>query len=144
MTRSDERSRALLVGSDFGRWVITYPVKVPATLLLDVFGVQPWKNMLRRTRTMFERESEFIPMLEFEDAEGLNKYLGYPPDNAVPFLDKLNYTGRKGAMWHFGNYLASGRAGWAPEERQNHDNRTFDGRDCRVRTIAAFSCAPCG
>jgi hypothetical protein len=112
----DERSRALLVGSDFGRWVITYPVKVPATLLLDVFGVQPWKNMLRRTRTMFERESEFIPMLEFEDAVGLNKYLGYPPDNAVPFLDKLNYTGRKGAMWHFGNYLTSGRATWAPKE----------------------------
>jgi hypothetical protein len=112
----DERSRALLVGSDFGRWVITYPVKVPATLLLDVFGVQPWKNMLRRTRTMFERESEFIPMLEFEDAVGLNKYLGYPPDNAVPFLDTLNYTGRKGAMWHFGNYLTSGRATWAPKE----------------------------
>ena len=112
----DERSPALLVGSDFGRWVITYPVKVPATLLLDVFGVQPWKNMLRRTRTMFERESEFIPMLKFEDAVGLNKYLGYPPDNAVPFLDKLNYTGRKGAMWHFGNYLTSGRATWAPKE----------------------------
>jgi hypothetical protein len=112
----DERSRALLVGSDFGRWVITYPVKVPATLLLDVFGVQPWKNMLRRTRTMFERESEFIPMLKFEDAVDLNKYLGYPPDNAVPFLDKLNYTGRKGAMWHFGNYLTIGRASWAPKE----------------------------
>jgi hypothetical protein len=114
---SDERSRALLVGSDFGRWVITYPVKVPATLVLDVFGVQPWKNMLRRTRTMFERESEFIPMLEYEDAEGLNKYLGYPPDDVVPFLDKLNYTGRKGAMWHFGNYLASGRAAWASGAR---------------------------
>jgi len=113
---SDERSRALLLSSDFGRWVITYPVKVPATLFLDVFGVQPWKNMLRRTRTMFERESEFIPMLDFEDAEGLNKYLGYPPDNAVPFLDKLNYTGRKGAMWHFGNYLASDRGAWAPKE----------------------------
>jgi pimeloyl-ACP methyl ester carboxylesterase len=112
----DERSRELLLGSDFGRWVITYPVKVPATLFLDVFGVQPWKNMLRRTRTMFERESEFIPMLEYKDAVDLNKYLGYPPDNAVPFLDKLNYTGRKGAMWHFGNYLASGRAAWAPKE----------------------------
>jgi hypothetical protein len=114
---SDERSLALRVGSDFGRWVITYPVKVPSTLLLDIFGVQPWKNMLRRTRTMFERESEFIPMLEYDDAERLNEYLGYPPENAVPFLDKLNYTGRKGAMWHFGNYLASGRAAWAPKER---------------------------
>ena len=113
----DERSLGSRVGSDFGRWVLTYPVKVPSTLLLDALGVQSWKNMLRRTRTMFERESEFIPMLEFEDAENLNKYLGYPPDNAVPFLDKLNYTGRKGAMWHFGNYLASGKAAWAPEER---------------------------
>jgi pimeloyl-ACP methyl ester carboxylesterase len=114
---SDERSRSMLLGSDFGRWVITYPVKVPSTLFLDLLGVQPWKNMLRRTRTMFERESEFIPMLEFENAERLNTYLGYPPENAVPFLDKLNYTGRKGAMWHFGNYLASGRASWGPGER---------------------------
>jgi hypothetical protein len=114
---SDERSLALRVGLDFGRWVTTYPVKAPSTLLLDLFGVQPWKNMLRRTRTMFERESEFIPMLEYEDAEHLNKYLGYPPENAVPFLDKLNYTGRKGAMWHFGDYLANGRAAWAPGER---------------------------
>src|SRR5436305_2548205 len=113
----DERSLASLAGSDFGRWAITYPVKVPSTLLLDVFGVQPWKNMLRRTRTMFERESEFIPMLEYKDAERLNEYLAYPPENAVPFLDKLNYTGRKGAMWHFGNYLANGRAAWASEER---------------------------
>jgi hypothetical protein len=104
---SDERSLALRVGSDFGRWVITYPVKVPSTLFLDLFGVQSWKNMLRRTRTMFERESEFIPMLEYKDAEDLNKYLGHPPEDAVPFLDKLNYTGRKGAMWHFGNYLAT-------------------------------------
>jgi len=46
---SDERSLALRVGSDFGRWVITYPVKVPSTLILDLFGVQSWKNMLRRT-----------------------------------------------------------------------------------------------
>jgi pimeloyl-ACP methyl ester carboxylesterase len=113
----DERSRAMLLTSDFGRWVITYPVKVPSTLFLDLLGVQPWKNMLRRTRTMFERESEFIPMLEFEDAERLNTYRGNPPANAVPFLDKLNYTGRKGAMWHFGNYLASGMAAWAPGER---------------------------
>src|SRR5262249_12819709 len=114
---SDERSKAMLLSSDFARWVITYPVKVPSTLFLDLLGVQPWKNMLRRTRTMFERESEFIPMLEFEDAERLNAYLGYPPGNAVPFLDKLNYTGRKNAMWHFGNYLASGMAAWTPRER---------------------------
>ena len=73
--------------------------------------------MLRRTRTMFERESEFIPMLEFEDAERLNTYLGNPPENAVPFLDKLNYTGRKGAMWHFGKYLVDGMDAPALGER---------------------------
>jgi pimeloyl-ACP methyl ester carboxylesterase len=90
-------------------------------LFLDLLGVESWKNMLRRTRTMFERESEFIPMLGFEDAEHLNTFvithLGYPPQDAVKFLDKLNYTGRKGAMWHFGNYLSNGMAAWAPGER---------------------------
>ncbi len=113
----DERSKAMLLGSDFGRWLITYPVKVPSTLVLDALGVQPWKSMLRRTRTMFERESEFIPMLDFDDAVLLNAYLGNPPNNVVPFLDKLNYTGRKGAVWQFGNYLATGMAAPAPGER---------------------------
>ena len=114
---SDERSLALRVGSDFGRWVITYPVKVPSTLILDLFGVQSWKNMLRRTRTMFERESEFIPMLEYNEAESLNKYLPPPRPDTVTFLDKLNYTGRKGAMWHFGNDLTNGMAVPGPGER---------------------------
>src|SRR5262249_54092002 len=31
--------------------------------------------------------------------------------------DTLNYTGRKGAMWHFGNDLERGRAAWAPGAR---------------------------
>jgi hypothetical protein len=114
---SDERSLALRVGSDFGRWVITYPVKVPSTLVLDLFGVQPWKNMLRRTRTMFERESEFIPMLEYEDADVLKNYAKPPEPDTVRFLDKLNATGRKGAMWHFGHYLEQGRAAWLPGKR---------------------------
>ena len=71
---NDERSLALRVGSDFGRWVVTYPVKLPSTFFLDLLGVQSWKNMLRRTRTMFERESEFIPLLDYEDADRLNTY----------------------------------------------------------------------
>ena len=121
---SDERSLPLRVGSDFGRWVLTYPVKVPSTLLLDLLGVQSWKNMLRRTRTMFERESEFIPMIDYNDADCLNtfaiKYLKYLPQDTDKFLNQLNYTGRKGAMWHFGNDLTMGRAvtsepSWAPE-----------------------------
>src|SRR6266496_5835818 len=114
---SDERSLALRVGSDFGRWVVTYPVKLPSTLILDLFGVQSWKNTLRRTRTMFERESEFIPMLEYNEAESLNKYLPPPRPDTVTFLDKLNYTGRKGAMWHFGNDLTNGMAVPGPGER---------------------------
>jgi hypothetical protein len=114
---SDERSRAMLLSSDFGRWVITYPVKVPSTLFLDLLGVQPWKNMLRRTRTMFERESEFIPMLKYEEADVLKNYVEPPEPETVRFLDKLNATGRKGAMWHFGNYLEQGKAVWAAGKR---------------------------
>jgi hypothetical protein len=123
---SDERSLALRVGSDFGRWVVTYPVKVPSTFFLDLFGVQSWKNMLRRTRTMFERESEFIPMLDYEDADRLNAYVikylspqdpDLPPPDTVKFLDNLNYTGRKGAMWHFGKYLMDGMDAPASGER---------------------------
>ena len=123
---SDERSLALRVGSDFGRWVVTYPVKLPSTFFLDLLGVQSWKNMLRRTRTMFERESEFIPLLDYEDADRLNTYLikchppqdpQHPPPDTVKFLDNLNYTGRKGAMWHFGRYLVEGMDALAPGER---------------------------
>jgi len=123
---SDERSLALRIGSDFGRWIVTYPVKVPSTFFLDLFGVQSWKNMLRRTRTMFERESEFIPLLDYEDADRLNTYVkkylppqdpDLPPPDTVKFLDNLNYTGRKGAMWHFGKYLLDGMDAPASGER---------------------------
>jgi hypothetical protein len=71
---------------------------------------------------MFERESEFIPLLEYEDADRLNTYLikrfpHNPPQDTVKFLDNLNYTGRKGAMWHFGKCLVDRKADPAPGER---------------------------
>jgi hypothetical protein len=110
----DERPLSERVLADFGRWLVTYPVKLPSTFFLDVLGVQPWKNMVRRTRTMFERESEFIPQLDFDDAKDLATYVSRQPDGkpvtASQLLDQLNYTGRKGAMWHFCNYLVKGAA----------------------------------
>jgi alpha/beta hydrolase fold len=53
---------------------------------------------------MFERESEFIPDLDYKSADWLAKEQGA----SVPteqFIDQLNYTGRKGAVWHFTNQL---------------------------------------
>ena len=100
---ADERS-PLEMWSEFGRWLVTTPAKASSTVFLDTLGIQPWKNMLRRTRTMFERESEFIPQLYYEDAKLLARYersTVSPPR----FIDQLNYTGRKGATWHFCNQL---------------------------------------
>ncbi|PYL59881.1 MAG: hypothetical protein DMF24_11980 [Verrucomicrobia bacterium] len=110
MDAKDQRPEVDRVALDFGRWLVTYPIKLPSTLLLDIFGVQPWKNMLRRTRTMFERESEFIPHLTYRDALALAKcpLVTHEQVNATQLLDQLNYTGRKGAMWHFCRYLATG------------------------------------
>src|SRR5262249_5020710 len=100
----DERSPFQIWFRDFGRWLITEPVKASSTVFLDALGVQPWKNMVRRTRTMFERESEFIPDLDYKSADWLAKEQGA----SVPteqFIDQLNYTGRKGAVWHFTSQL---------------------------------------
>ena len=98
----DERSKFDKWFIDFGRWALTYPVKAGSTIALDWLGIQPWKNMLRRTRTMFERESEFIPDLTYDQATKLEHFLG--KTTPVPtFIDQLNYSGRKGAMWHFGD-----------------------------------------
>jgi hypothetical protein len=103
-TGGDERATFDRWFVEFGRWLITTPVKASSTLFLDTLGLQPWKNMLRRTRTMFERESEFIPNLVYEDADLLAWYQG--KEVTTPqLIDQLNYTGRKGAMWHFCNQL---------------------------------------
>ena len=72
-------------------------------VFLDLLGVQSWKNMLRRTRTMFERESEFIPLLDYEDADRLNTYLikCHPPQDPharhgqVPRQSELYRTKRR-------------------------------------------------
>jgi pimeloyl-ACP methyl ester carboxylesterase len=49
---------------------------------------------------MFERESEFIPDLVYGDADLLARYQRSIA-STPRFIDDLNYTGRKGAMWHF-------------------------------------------
>ena len=107
----DERSFSQIWFRDFGRWLITEPVKVSSTVFLDALGVQPWKNMVRRTRTMFERESEFIPALDYKDADWLAKQQK-PPVLTPRFIDQLNYTGRKGAVWHFTKQLEENSIGW--------------------------------
>jgi hypothetical protein len=101
---NDERSPFQIWFRDFGRWLITEPVKASSTVFLDALGVQPWKNMVRRTRTMFERESEFIPDLKYDDAASLAG-VQRPPVPTAKFIDQLNYTGRKGAVWHFTDKL---------------------------------------
>jgi alpha/beta hydrolase family protein len=100
----DQRSNFQKWFRDFGRWLITEPVKASSTVFLDTLGVQPWKNMVRRTRTMFERESEFIPDLNY-DAAGSVAGAQVPPVPTPQFIDQLNYTGRKGAVWHFTSQL---------------------------------------
>jgi hypothetical protein len=100
----DKRSEFQKWFRDFGRWLITMPVKASSTVFLDTLGVQPWKNMVRRTRTMFERESEFIPDIDYDSA-GSVAGTRVPPVPTAEFIDQLNYTGRKGAVWHFTNQL---------------------------------------
>jgi alpha/beta hydrolase fold len=102
--KDDERSDFQIWFRDFGRWLITEPIKASSTVFLDTLGVQPWKNMVRRTRTMFERESEFIPDLDYKSADWLAKQQPEPVPTEQ-FIDQLNYTGRKGAVWHFTDQL---------------------------------------
>lgn len=86
---------------DAGQWLLSSPTKFASTFLLDWLGTEPWKNMLRRTRTMFERESEFIPSIDEATtrrlAAQLSKANGQPLD-ADALLDKMNATGRQGAV----------------------------------------------
>jgi hypothetical protein len=102
--KDDQRTDFQKWFRDFGRWLITEPVKASSTVFLDALGIQPWKNMVRRTRTMFERESEFIPDLTYDAAESV-AVTRVPPVPTAKFIDDLNYTGRKGAVWHFTKQL---------------------------------------
>ncbi len=106
LTASDARDQTTRTGRqlNFGSWLLTSPIKLPSTFFLDWLGSQPWKNMLRRTRTMFERESEFLPELSYRDVRNLAAYQSnatHKPVSAVKLLDELNSTGRTGAVWQF-------------------------------------------
>jgi len=109
LTASDARDQTTRAERDlnFGSWLLTEPVKLPSTFLLEWLGSQPWKNMLRRTRTMFERESEFLPELTYRDVQNLAIYqsnvLGTPV-RPVDLLDQINSTGRTGAVGLFCDY----------------------------------------
>jgi len=90
----EERHDALAL--DVGMWMFTLPTKLGTSLLIDSLGPEAWQVMLRRTRTMFERESEFVPSLDdtFKYADD-HKEL-YPSRDK--FRAGILDTSRKGAM----------------------------------------------
>ncbi len=115
----DQRTQAQRQ-SNVGQWVLTQPSKIATTVFLDWLGTEPWGNMLRRTRTMFERESEFIPKLNFPEASTLAKYLSRENAKTVDpdtLLDQMNSTGRIGAVHLFCRGAQSRLAGasWRPQ-----------------------------
>ena len=140
----DERSPFQIWFRDFGRWLITEPVKASSTVFLDALGVQPWKNMVRRTRTMFERESEFIPDLDYKSADWLRKEQGVSI-TTEQFIDQLNYTGRKGAVWHFHKPARSkpDQARFKKSTAPNH-YWSLNGSNRYLRDAGTFSSADCG
>lgn len=104
--RSDQTTR-FARELDLGSWLLTEPVKITSTVFLDALAAQPWKNMLRRTRTMFERESEFLPQLTYGDVKNLAVYQSNVlrrPVDPVELLDQINSTGRTGAVQKFCEY----------------------------------------
>ena len=128
----DKRSELQRWFRDFGRWVITEPIKASSTVFLDALGVQPWKNMVRRTRTMFERESEFIPDLKYDDAGSLAA-TRRPPVPTAKFIDQLNYTGRKGAVWHFTKQLEENLANEIKKSTDPDHYRSLNGSNRCLR-----------
>ncbi len=101
---ADNDRSELLRRADAAQWLLTQPGKIATTFFLDWLGSEPWKNMLRRTRTMFERESEFIPAIDFDTARGLAQEIsahGGAPVDADTLLDQMNATGRQGAVSYF-------------------------------------------
>ena len=101
---ADNDRSELLRRADAVQWLLAQPGKIATTFFLDWLGSEPWKNMLRRTRTMFERESEFIPSIDFDTAtslaQALSEHSGKPVD-ADTLLDQMNATGRRGAVSYF-------------------------------------------
>ena len=114
---ADDDRTEFLRRADAAQWLLTQPGKIATTFFLDWLGSEPWKNMLRRTRTMFERESEFIPAIDFETAVALAREVsahGGKPVDADTLLDQMNATGRQGAVSYFceqaqGRLLGTGK-----------------------------------
>jgi hypothetical protein len=103
VSRGDDERNTAGKAWDAASWVVTSPVKLGVTPLIDTLGVQPWKNMLRRTRTMFERETNFIPELEDEKLQALATSKAV---TARKLREQLTYTARAGATRLFCNYAS--------------------------------------
>jgi len=94
---------------DVAAWLATLPAKAGTGPIIDGLGSGAWQMMLRRTRTMFERETSFTSKY-FDSGRGgkfdVDIVNGRPvrPDGQeltrkqIDLIEKVIYTGRRGAI----------------------------------------------
>jgi hypothetical protein len=106
----DERSlRSDAIAMDVAAWAVTKPAKIATAPLIDQLGSGSWRMMLRRTRTMFERESRIVNRY-FERNKDLRELNRVSVENGklvrahpltpeqVEFNERAHYAARVGAV----------------------------------------------
>lgn len=76
VSRGFDHRKYLKRVEDLQSWATWAPLRAATTPVIDTFGAAAWRNMLRRTRVMFERESSFVRLQTqanacLEDQRGL-------------------------------------------------------------------------
>jgi hypothetical protein len=88
----DRKDRALM---DRLQWELFLPLKAATVPFIDGLGSADWRNMLRRTREMFERESNFVREWTDEDFQSPHQAKRL---NETQVNEQLRWSGREGAV----------------------------------------------
>jgi pimeloyl-ACP methyl ester carboxylesterase len=107
-SKNDRKHRKDAATYDFASYLATLGGKVATAPVIDGLGSPAWNNMLRRTRTMFEREAAFVAHVpEQAGASAPAAHLTGAEDPAfvsreqVKREGQLLYAGREGAVRMF-------------------------------------------
>ena len=87
---ADQRGRAARTG-DFLSWLAWLPAKAATAPLIDGLGGSAWQNMVRRTRVMIDRESNFV-------AEIPERTAGTRERSVTKLQKGVVWAGRQGAV----------------------------------------------
>lgn len=130
VSRAPDSRTGLARSGDTLAWVATLPVKAVSVPLLDTLGYNAWNIMLRRTRTMWERQTDFVRYPDELSKKLSNRSMLKRQEQIRP--DLLNREDQK----QIAQFIATGRPGAATLFFEQAQKRVLLERNEQPRGLA--------